>query len=617
MIFATERGRVKKPALLLVLLSLPLFAQTPSGSWGERGISRRFAVSGNLVYAADGRGVSVYDVSNPAAIRRIDVESGDAETRDLALMGSTDLVVATSTGIDRFAVASDGTLTRLGTTLVEGGVDRVAASATRVAAAAGTTLLILERTEDALATNHQQTFGEAVRALAVSGSSVYAAVARTAIFRIDMNSGANVSTIGVNAVGLAISGSTLWAAADIRGLFAIDLASGSVVSTTGEGAYRLADVAAAGSRVYAFEAPDRLHVFDVSNRTAPKLEKSISEWVNVIAADGDRLFLSGAIIDSEKLSFETGTPLEIFDSSLQKRGEYRDLSGPVSGVWTDGSLAYVIDAPYLRILDISRTAMPRELGSIVIPDIQDFVRVRNGLAINYGRLWVHVLDVSSPRKPKLITSWHTQGHAPSDAAILRDTFVEANNHSGLHVVDYSDPSAPVQISGRIFHYLSTAAGDDAIYTILQTVFLTIDLTDRRRVVDRTMHSGQFFQIDTLPPNAAYPHHVVLRSAQGIALYSLLENRFEPKLVAFVPMSFPGLFGTSDTSVFVSKDGILHRLDGAAPFRLNPTDMAVTSPMQISVAGEKVVIADRYRLRVYGPDTPPVPAEPGRRRAVAH
>jgi hypothetical protein len=47
----------------------------------------------------------------------------------------------------------------------------------------------------------------------------------------------------------------------------------------------------------------------------------------------------------------------------------------------------------------------------------------------------------------------------------------------------------------------------------------------------------------------------------------------------------------------------------------------TSPMQMSVAGEKVVIADRYRLRVYGPDTPaPPPAPtpvPSRRRAVAH
>lgn len=615
--FATERGCVRKLSLFLLVLSLPLFAQTPSGIWGERGISRRFAVRGNLVYAADGRGVSVYDVSNPAAIRRIDIESGDAETRDVALLGNTDLVVATSTGIDRFAVAADGTLTRLGTTLVEGGVNRVAASNSRVAAAADRTLLILERTDDALATNHQQTFGEAIRALAVSGSTVFAAVERTAVFGVDLNSGATLMTIGANAVGLAVSGSTLWAAAEIRGLFAIDIASGSVVSVTGEGAYRLADVAAAGSRVYVFEAPDRVHVFDASNRAAPKLEKSVTEWVNVIAADGDRLFLSGAIIDAEKLSFETGTPLRVFDPSLQARGEYRDLAGPVSGVWTDGSIAYVVDAPYLRILDISRTAMPRELGSIVIPDIQDFVRVRNGLAINYGRVWVHLLDVSSQRKPKLITSWHTQGHAPSDAAIMRDTFVEANNHSGLHVVDYSDPKAPVQISGRIFHYLSTAAGDDAIYTILQTVFLTIDLTDRRRVVDRTMHSGQFFQIDTLPPNSAYPHHVVLRSAQGIALYSLLENRFEPKLVSFVPMSFPGVFGTSDTSVFVTKDGLLHRLDAALPFRMGPTDLAVTSPLQISVAGEKVVIADRYRLRVYGPDTAPVPAEPGRRRAVSH
>ena len=252
-----------------------------------------------------------------------------------------------------------------------------------------------------------------------------------------------------------------------------------------------------------------------------------------------------------------------------------------------------------------------------MPDIKDFIRVRNGLAINYGRVWVHLLDVSSPRRPKLITSWHTQGHAPSDAAILRDTFVEANNHSGLHVVDYSNPAQPVQISGRIFHYLDVAAGDDAIYTIQQATFLTIDLTDRNRVVDRTVHSGQFFQIDTLPPNSPNPHHVVMRSGQGLFVYSLTPDRFAPRLVATVPMSSPGLFGTNDSSVFVTKNGLLHRLDIANPAGFTATGLAVTSPMQISIAGEKIVVADRYRLRVYGPDTEPPPAEPVRRRAVRH
>ena len=604
--------------LLLLFLSVPLLAQ--GGIWGERGISRRFVLRGDVLYAADGRGVSVYDVSTAAAIRRIDVESGDAESYDLALVGDTDLVLATSAGLDRFSIHADGTLVRRGTTAVEGGVTHVAASNGTVVAAADQTLLILERTGDAWTVVNQRLFSASIRALAMNGSLAYVAVERTSIFAIDTNTGESAGSIPVDALDLAISGSTLWAAADIRGLFAIDVATREIVSVTGNGTYRFSEVAATGSRVYAIEAPDRVHVFDAVKLTEPRLAGMITDWANVIAASGTRLFLAGAIIDEENLPFETGVPVRVYDvanaAAPAIAGEYKDLAGPISGVWTDGSIAYVIDAPYLRILDVSKTAEPREISSIVVPKLQDWIRVKNGMAVNYGRVLVNLIDVSSPLRPKVIASWHTQGHAPSTAALARDTFVEANGHSGLHVVDYSNLAQPVQISGRIFHYFDMTAGDDAIYAIQQATFLTMDLTDRRQVVDRTVHSGQFFQLDTLPANSVSPHHVALRSAQALLLYSL-EDRFAPRLIATIPMKEPGLFGTSDTSVYVTKDGALQRLDLADPTHFTPTDMAVTSPMQISVAGEKVVIADRYRLRVYGPDTAQPPAEPVRRRAIRH
>lgn len=583
------------------------------GVWGERGISRRFVVRGDLVYAADGRGVSVYDASNPAAIRRIDVESSDLESRDLAFIGGSDLIVATTRGLDRFTVHADGTLQRLATTELSG-VTRVAGTATQVAAAAGTTVSFLSRSGTGLSIDAQRTFSGNVLALASSGNVVYVAAERSGIQAVDPATGEMLQSFTVGALGLAVSGSTLWAAADIRGLFAIDLVTGTIAGSTGEGELRLADVAVSGTRVYAIEAPNRVRVFDGSKPSDPKLVATIDDWVNVIAAGGNRLYLAGAVLDSEKLPYETGVPLRVYEGNAVA-GEFRDLAGPVSGVWTDGSLAYVVDAPLLRIFDISKTAEPRELGSIAVPEIQDWIRVKNGLAINYGRTKVHLIDVSAPRRPKVIGSWFTAGHAPSHAALARDTFVEANAHSGLHVVDYTNPAQPVQISGRIMHYHDIVAGDDAIYTLQQVTLLTLDLTDRTRVVDKTMHSGAYVQLDSTPPNAAFPHHLVGRAAQRVAIYSLTEDRFAPKLVATIPFADSGLMGTSDTSVFVTRDGLLHRLDVANPSGFTPTGMVVTSPMQISVAGEKVVIADRYRLRVYGPDTPPVPGERGRRRAV--
>jgi hypothetical protein len=38
---------------------------------------------------------------------------------------------------------------------------------------------------------------------------------------------------------------------------------------------------------------------------------------------------------------------------------------------------------------------------------------------------------------------------------------------------------------------------------------------------------------------------------------------------------------------------------------------------MSVAGQKIVVADRYSVRVFGPDTPPPPAAPLRRRPTRH
>ena len=576
-------------------------------------------LNGSLLYAADGRGVSVYDVTNAGSIRKIDLDAGDAESADVALLGDDDLLLATTAGIDHFRVNDDGTIERGSSIEITGGVSHVAASAEGAAATAGRELLILQPAANGLSIEHRRQFTRDIRALEVSGDVAFVAVSRTAIYAIDMNSGATLSTIGVDAVDLSASATTLWAAAESRGLYGIDLSTHAIVSKSGEGTFVFSAVAAHGTRVYAVEAPDRAYFFDASDPSKPVFAGTVIDWVDVIAASGSRVFLAGPLVDSEGLTFETGAPVRIFEVSnagvAVKAGEYRDLAGPISGVWTDGSVAYVIDPPYLRVLDVSKTTEPKELASILVPDIQDHIRVKNGLAVNYGRLYVVLIDVSKPRSPRLIGKWHTRGHAPSFAAIARDTVIEANEHSGLHVVDYSDPANLVQIAGRIMHYHSVVAGDDAIYALQAGVLITLDITDRRKVVDRTILTGQYMQIESIPPNAAFPHHLVVRAPTGVTLFSVGEDRFRPVEIGFVPFVESELMATGEDVVYLTRDGRLHRMDFPGGSGFVETDMPVTSPMQISVAGEKVVVADRYRLRVFGPDTPPPPPASTRRRAV--
>ena len=127
----------------------------------------------------------------------------------------------------------------------------------------------------------------------------------------------------------------------------------------------------------------------------------------------------------------------------------------------------------------------------------------------------------------------------------------------------------------------------------------------------------YLQIDTIPPNSAYPTHLVTTRNDGVDIWSLVPDRFAAHKIAFTDLPRPGVFGTSESAAFVAYDGTLLRVDTAG--KMTPTGLRVTAPMQISAAGAKLVVADRYALRVYGEDTappPPPPATPpAKRRAV--
>lgn len=622
-------GLMRRSLLLVSLfLSFSLFAQ--SGMWGQRGATRAFAInaSGNVLYTADGRGVSAYDVRGNVV--RIDTEWGDDETYDVALMGSSDLVVATSTGVERFAVAADGTLERLSRIEVPGPVSRIAASARYAAAAAGQVLTLLRRDGIDLAVARRITFSHPITAVEFAGEHLYVSVAEEPL-RVFLPPSSTALRLvpGVDASDMAVANGVLWAVSETDALVGLDVSNPAeprVIGSAGLNELRLRGVAAAGTRVFAFEGANRLHAFDVSNPAQPRLVQTRTEWVNALAATESRLFLSGAIVTFSDLAFdpgyiprETGKPVRVFGAdSLELVAEFSDYAGPVSGVWTDGSVAYVVDPPYLRVLDVSKTAAPREVTSLLVPNLQDSIRVKNGIAVIYGRAFVNFLDVSVPLRPRYLGTWDAQGYPLSAAAILRQRIVEANQHSGMHVVDISDPDHPVQIGGRKWHYSDIAAGDDAVYAIQHDLLLIVEIADERDVVDRGEINLQYTQIDTSPPNASQPPLLLVRGNEGLRLYSIAgEERFAPRELEFFPMTGLGRFATGDGTAYIARNGRLHFIDLTTSLALQETEWRVTSPMQMSVAGNKVVVADRYSVRVYGPDTAPPPPPPAKRRSSRH
>lgn len=608
--------RLAAARFVFLLAILPF--STLAGVWGSRGISESFVVHGALLYAADGRGVSVYDVSDPTIPRRVDVEAGDDESRDLAFMGPLDLMVATAAGVDRFSVAPDGTLSRLDSIAIGGGVSRIAAGTGFAAAAAGSDVVVLEPRGEGLRQRARLRLGAPVLALVVVEDRLYVSVDREGTYVFAPPSSEVLAALPTTPTGFALSGKRLWAAAAMQGLVEIDVKNASaprIVRKTVVAGSSPTRVAAAGSRVVTIEPPDRVDLFDITAAAEPVA--TMSEPVRVVALSEGRLFLSGALLDGEGMPLENGKPLRAFDvsSSPVLLGEIRDLAGPVSGVWTDGSIAYVVDRPFLRVIDVSKTEDPREIAAIEIPELQDFIRVKNGLAVLWGRAWVNLVDVSSPLRPRHVGNWHTQGHPPGAATIAGDKVIEANMNSGLHVVDFSDPLQPVQVGGRIWHYRDVVADEDAVYALQDWGFMVLRLENGRTIVDVDRRAVDALQLEVSRGDA--PRFLVAAGGDGVHVFELAD-RFAPVERAFIPLDESGPAGVSESGAWIDVNGELSRLNLDAPVALQPTGHRTTAATQISVTGEKVVVADRYRLRVYGPDTaPPPPVVLSRRRAARH
>jgi len=113
------------------------------------------------------------------------------------------------------------------------------------------------------------------------------------------------------------------------------------------------------------------------------------------------------------------------------------------------------------------------------------------------------------------------------------------------------------------------------------------------------------------------NRLVVRSDDGLNVYDIT-NPLDPIATAFVSIAAPGVSGPIGSGALVWNGDTLMRT-GLGFGDLEPSGLRVLAPMQIDSAGLKTVVADRYALRVFGPNTappPPPPAAPPPRRHAA-
>ena len=607
-------------ALFGLLICVPLLLHAQSGEWGSRGISHRFVVLGQRVFDADGRGVTLYDVSQ-APVRQLFFAATGAESVDLALVTDHDLAVATRGGIQRFLVASDGTL--IGTSIYPTAIATVLASNGRFLAGATTGGVIVWQPD--MSTVAQFTTSQPAAALAWHGDTLVAAVPGVAIYLFDISGARDPIVIPERAYDLEVVGDTLYVAAGVDGIVEYDVsneATPRILSRVMVGGNNFTRIAVGDGRVVAAEVPDAIDVFETSSGV-PVFSTRFSEPVQTIAASGKQLFAAGTIIDRFGLPIETGAPLRVFDLSdpISPRltSEYRDLAGPLSGVATDGSLAYVVDRPYFRVIDVSTASSPRELSSLMIDNIGDRVKVHGNLAMLFGRGQIQLIDIGNPYSPRLVKTWDAQGGPPSNAAFVRDMFIEANPYSGFHVVDFTSFATPGQIGGIKGHYYEAISdGSDVVYVSQEGVALvTIDVSDAHNphALNSTVVAPVRGEIAS--PTASHPELLVLQTKTGIRIYSLADPR-NPAQTSFTAEATINEIAADGDSAYSATAGSVQKIDLRDPAHpaFSTTSMQPFSPMQMAAANGKVVIADLYSLRIYGPNTaPPPPPPPPRRRAA--
>ena len=621
----------------LILFSSVVAALGQSGQWGSRGISRRFILQGNFVIAADGRGVAVYDVSDAANIRRLSVVETAAESIDVAVLtvevfNTSDVIVATRAGLERFALLPNGALMPIGNVAMTASI--LASNGHYLAGAASSDVVVWQSTggdwpvptPKSLASVGQFTTMGAISSLAWHGDTLLAAVPGIGIWLFDPTGARQPLVLPENAHDLAVDGDMLYIAAGGSGLAIYDLHDESAPRLLGRftGELNLTRIAASGGRVYALQPSDTVDVFDVTLPTTPVLAATIRQPAAALAASDARLYVAGSIVD-RGLTTEMGVPLRIYDASdpaaPRAIGEFDDLAGPVSGIATDGMLAYVVDHPYFRVLDVSSTAAPHELSSIRLENLGDRVRLLGKQLIIYGRGDVQLLDVSNPYAPRPVKVWHSQGSPPSNAAFARTTILEGNPFSGLHVVDFTNFPDPTQIGGIKNHYFEVVAdGADVAYVSYQAnALVTVDLSDPRAPYFSWSTPLGMVRAEIVPATESRPSLLLALGLDAMHIFSLADP-LNPAAIAVVPMPPDAIFAANSSTAWVALNGTISTLDLSDPEHssLTPTTMRAVASMQLAATeGGKLVVADRYSVRVYGPDTAPPPPPPSPRRRPSH
>ena len=581
------------------------------GEWGSRGIPSDFLVEGNRLFAADGRGITVFDVTNPASIRQLATFTTGSPSSRLVRVGSHIAVLTRKTitlynNVDSVLNMTDE---------VSSSDYRTIASQGNVLLAAGSKLERFEVIEGKLVLAGSRVLSSTARAVTFVGDQIYVALQNDtiAIFSADARLD-EVTEVPASAYAFAISGTTLYAAGGGNGVYVIDVTdpAAPVIRTRFLSAEaNLRELSLSGNRLYALDLLTGSNViaFDLSDPLNPRALERQQGAVSAFEASGERLYTSGLTLSANGLSSATGSPVRIFRLDENSRatflGEFADHAGPLTGVATDGQYAYVADPPLFRVIDIRRPDDPRQVSAIPLDDSADRVLRQGSRVLVYGRGNVHIIDVEDPARPVYRGVFRALGTVPNTAAFAGPYVLEANRGSGFHVLDVTNPAVPRQTSGlkndpQDGQFFGLVARPGVAYAFKPGGLQVIDLANPAAArVHRAIDTKKIVDAEIVAATALHPELLLVVDADMMRVFDITAP-LDPVEIASLPVpEVSDLAATAENVYVTTTDGLLLRINFDDPRRPTIADTypGLHRPTQVAIAGGRVLVADSYSLLI--------------------
>jgi hypothetical protein len=181
-----------------------------------------------------------------------------------------------------------------------------------------------------------------------------------------------------------------------------------------------------------------LQILDVSDPSDPLFlgSLSLSTYPVGFAVEGANVYLPGSssglrIIDAS----DPTAPVQV--------GFYGGI-GPTRDVVVEGSTAFIAMTNAMRVVDVSDPAAPSMIGeSSIIQASIEFVAVNGEMVYttDYFDGILQVFDVSDPSTPTVVGTLPGLSFVYDIAAV--GSMVYVTDFLGLHIIDASDPAAPL------------------------------------------------------------------------------------------------------------------------------------------------------------------------------